>query len=150
MTSAISNQPMQNSEDQVEAEKGRKAGTIQGGLDIAGGALLGPALEFLGFGGGRAAQQAAQQTAKQEGTGILDEYGNEIFRDAAPEVKQAAGKILRHPIVEKAVKMAVKKILGEEAGRRAGKAIGGDAGGYAGATLGAVVGDKVLNWILSD
>jgi hypothetical protein len=150
MTSAMSGQPMQNPEDQAEAEKGRKAGTIQGGIDIAGGALLGPALEFLGFGGGRAAQQATQQTAKQVATGILDEHGNEIFRDAAPEVKQAAGKILKHPIVEKAVKLAVKKILGEEAGRRAGEAIGGKPGSYAGATLGALVGDQVLKWILSD
>ncbi len=153
MTSAMSGQPMQNPDDQVEAEKGREAGTIQGGIDIAGGALLGPALEFLGFGGSRVAQKGAQEAAKQGvkvGTGILDEYGNEIFRDAAPEVKQVAGKILKHPIVEKAVKMAVKKIIGEEAGRRAGKAVGGDAGGYAGATLGALLGDKVLNWILAD
>jgi hypothetical protein len=107
-------------------------------------------LEFLGFGGGRAAEQAAQQTAKQVGTGILDEHGNETFRDAAPEVKQAAGKLPKHPIVEKAVKTVVKKMLGEEAGRRAGKAVGGEPGGYAGATLGALLGDRVLNWILSD
>ena len=149
MTSAMSGQPMQNPDDQAEAEKGRQAGTIQGGVDIAAGSLLGPALEFLGFGGSRATQEATKQGVKV-GTGILDEHGNEIFREAAPEVKQAAGKILKHPLVEKAVKMAVKKILGEEAGRRAGKAIGGEPGGYAGATLGALVGDKVLNWILSD
>ena len=152
LTSAMSGQPMQNPDDQVEAEKGREAGTIQGGIDIAGGALLVSALEFLGFGGSRVVQKAAQEATKgvKVGTGILDEYGNELFREAAPEVKQAAGKILKHPIVEKAVKMAVKKILGEEAGRRAGKAVGGDAGGYAGATLGTLVGDKVLNWILAD
>src|SRR5438309_179873 len=47
MTSAMSGQPMQNPDDQAEAEKGRQAGTIQGGIDIAAGSLLGPALEFL-------------------------------------------------------------------------------------------------------
>lgn len=150
MTSAMSGQPMQNPEDQAEAEKGRKAGTIQGGIDIAGGALLGPALEFLGFGGGRVAQQGAQQTAKQVATGILDEHGNEIFRDAAPEVKQAAGKILKHPLVQKAVKTVIRKALGEEAGRRAGKDVAGEPGAYVGATLGALVGDRVLSWLWAD
>jgi hypothetical protein len=150
MTRAMSGQPMDNPEDQAEAEKGRQAGTIQGGIDIAGGALLGPALEFLGFGGGRVAEEATKQGVKKVGTGILDEYGNEIFKEVSPEAKKVAGKILQHPIVTKAVKMAVKKILGEEAGRRAGQAMGGEPGGYAGATLGALVGDKVLNWILAD
>jgi hypothetical protein len=150
MTRAMSGQPYDNPEDEAEGERGRKAGTIQGGIDIAGGFLLGPALEFLGFGGSRAAEEATKQGVKKVGTGILDEYGNEIFKEVSPEAKKVAGKILQHPIVTKAIKVAVKKILGEEAGRRAGKAVGGEAGGYAGATLGALVGDKVLNWILSD
>src|SRR5229473_314551 len=35
MTSAMSGQPMQNADDQAEAERGRKAGTIAGGIQIA-------------------------------------------------------------------------------------------------------------------
>ena len=41
MTSAMSGQPMQNADDQAEAERGRKAGTIAGGLQILGGAAGG-------------------------------------------------------------------------------------------------------------
>jgi hypothetical protein len=45
MTSSMSGQPMQNPEDQAEAEKGREAGTIEGGIAIAT-APVGAALEM--------------------------------------------------------------------------------------------------------
>lgn len=50
------------------AEAGRKAGTMAGGLTIAGGAIAGP----LG---------AASVGAEQVGTGILDASGQEIMRE---------------------------------------------------------------------
>jgi hypothetical protein len=68
----------------------------------------------------------------------------------SPEAKHVTGKILRHSLVTKAVKIAFKKILGGEAGRRLREAAPGAPGSYASATLGAFVGDKVLNGILSD
>jgi hypothetical protein len=112
---------------------------------LGSAALIGPALDWLGVTGAKAAATATQKT----GTGILDQYGNEIFHDVPVEVKQTASKILQNPAVRKAIKVAVGKFIGEEAGRRIGS-VAGTPGQIAGGTLGATLGDHVLNFILGE
>jgi len=124
-----------------------KAGEI-GASGILGGlstAALGPALDYLGIGAKTAASAKATQ---QVSTGLLDEYGDEIFRDVPAEAKKVAWNILQQPLVKKAMKTVIGKAVGEEAGRRLGNSVAGTPGAIAGGTLGATIGDKVLSFIL--
>lgn len=143
MTAAMSGQQMPNPEDQQGFDEGKKAGTIQGGVDIGASAVLGPALEFLGM-GGKAAKAAAQAApeAQKVGTGLLDQFGNEIFREIPAEAKQAAWKILQHPAVEAAIKKVVKDGVVKSGAKLAG-------GGLASWGV-SKLGDQVLHWLLSD
>lgn len=149
MTRAMAGQPawgktpQRQAENQRQFEEGKKAGTIAGATQI-GLSVLGPALGFLGIGA-----EAAPE-AKQIGTGLYDEFGKEIFKEAEPAAKQAAWKVIQHPIVQKAIKRVVKGVIGEEVGRRLGDKIGGTPGSVLGGIGGAYLSDKVLNWLLSD
>lgn len=78
MAAAMSGQPQSTPEDQANFEAGRKAGTIQGGIDIAAGAGLGAATTGLEAIAGKAAP-----AAKMVATGLLDEMGNPIMRQQA-------------------------------------------------------------------
>lgn len=127
----FSQDPTLSPEERQQAEAGRKAGTIQGGVDIGLGAALGPALEFLGMGGKVAAKAAPE--VKQVGTGLLDQFGSEIFKDVPVEAKQAAWKLLQDPKVQVALKSAAKGTI---------KATGG-------AGLGLIA-QHVLHWLLTD
>lgn len=132
--------------DQLEQE-GRDARTEAGKQAIiatatmGAGALVGPALEFLGIGA-----EAVAPEAQKIGTGLYDEFGKEIFKDVAPEAKRFAGKILSNPTVQKAIKHTVRAAIGGAIG----EATGGHAGGLVGGTVGAALSDKVLKWVLSE
>ena len=78
MTSAMSGQPMQNPEDQAEAEKGRKAGTIAGGIQLATGAaggLFAPGV------------QVAQETSS-----ILGPEGEPVVKEVLKKTPSVAAK----------------------------------------------------------
>lgn len=125
-------------EGATEQDFARMEGKIGvGALTGAATEFIGPALAWMGLGGKVA--EAAPATQKV-GTGVLDQYGNEIFHDAPVEVKQVAANILQHPLVKKAIQTVVnggKLYLAEEAGRHAGKLAGNE-------TLGAILGAKFL------
>jgi hypothetical protein len=82
MTSAMSGQPMQNPEDQAEAERGRRDGTIAGGLQIAAG-VAGPAAGAL-FAPG---VQVAQETSS-----ILGPEGQPIVKEVLKKAPSVAAK----------------------------------------------------------
>lgn len=85
MAAAMSGQPQSTPEDQANFEQGRKAGTIQGGIDIAAGATLGAANAGI-----EALASRVTPAAKMVATGLLDEIGNPIMRQQAVE---SIGKI---------------------------------------------------------
>jgi hypothetical protein len=145
MARALAGQPQSTPTGQQQFDAGKQAGTGTGAGIVASG-MLGPALEFLGIGGGSAAAPLTEQVD----TGLVDEYGQKIYRTVSAGAKQAASSILQQPVVQKAVKLAVKKIIGEEAGRRIGGAVGGTPGSIAGGGIGAMLGDRVLSWLLND
>lgn len=92
MAAAMSGQQMPNPEDQQGFDEGKKAGTIQGGVDIAAGAVLGPIA-------GRTAEMLRPTVvAKTIGTGLLDAGGREITRQVVEhgpsELAQSLQKIL--------------------------------------------------------
>ena len=84
MTRAMSGQPMDDPQDQAEAERGRKAGTIAGARDIAIMTGLGAA------GAGLEALAGSGTVTKQIATGLVDEMGNPIMPE---KVVQNVGKI---------------------------------------------------------
>lgn len=94
--------------------------------------LVGAALGWMGLGGKAAEATPAVQKA---GTGILDQYGNEIFHDVPIEVKKAASNILQHPLVQS----VIRRVVGEELGRHVGEKVAGHTGGQIGSVLGATL-----------
>lgn len=112
MAAAMSGQPQSTPEDQANFDQGKKAGTIQGGVDIAAGAVggvslgaLDTALKYLGF--GAKAAKAAEPVA----TGLLDQYGSPILRAVEPEIRPVIEKLLSHEAVQKGLQEAGKEIL---------------------------------------
>jgi hypothetical protein len=100
MTAAMSGQPMQNSEDEAQFEKGREAGTIAGGVQILGGAaggLFSPGV------------QVAQETSS-----ILGPEGQPVVKEVLKKAPSVVGKVLegvkdalpKEATVEQAMKVA--------------------------------------------
>lgn len=148
--------------DVAEAAAVTAAAPAIGFAGAAGTALLGHVMEFLGVGNeAKAAQTAAQpaeQATQKVGTGIMDQYGQEIFKDVPMEAKQQAAKIIQHPVVQKAIKSVLRKVivdsLGTLGGAEAGKYVAGEPGAIAGGVAGGIatheLSNAALKWLLSE
>ena len=132
MTRAMSGQPIENPEDQANAEEGREAGTIEGGLTIAS-APIGAALEMAAAPRviSRMVQTPGAKVAMQEGTGLVDKYGTpimktvlkegepimkEIREEGASLLRQGTAKVtemaLKHKVTSGLIGLGVLKALG--------------------------------------
>ena len=162
MTRAMSGQPMSTPEGQKQFDAGREAGTKAAAGTIASeagslglGQAVDAALTHLG------AFAKAGEAAKV-GTGLYDQYGDEIFKELPAEAKSIAQQIMAHPTVQKAMKKVAGSLIGRYLGPSAGAVIGdrigrnvaGEPGALvgdvAGATAGETISRKVLQWILGE
>jgi hypothetical protein len=156
-------------EEGISAANKTAAGTAAGlvASEAAGpvvGKVLGPTLghvmEFLGL-GNEAAEVAAKPAAQEMqkvASGVYDQYGKQIFRDVPVEAKQAAAKVIQHPLVRQVLKKVIRKLILDSAGTfggyEAGKAVAGEPGAVVGGAVGStathVLSDSALRWLLSE